>query len=112
MNKAKELRNNTLLQVNLDRILFNQDLSEKTREMRILKVYGYSDEYKIGDVCMLLGFKANAPTVFTTHKVDNDYGIVYYYTMEGIEDSIKIDQIIKIDVYLPIKKLDESSTSN
>lgn len=59
--------------------------------------------FTIGDVCIRTdnGVKPNEPRVFTTHKVDMEWGVVYYYNSEGKENSIGIAYVdrIKIIIY-------------
>jgi hypothetical protein len=38
------------------------------------------------------------PRVFTTHKTDMDWGVVYYYKLDGTEESIGISYINKINI--------------
>jgi hypothetical protein len=52
--------------------------------------------YNIGDVCIMINPKEDAPKVFKTHKVDNDFGVVYYYKLNGVEETIGFAYIKKI----------------
>jgi predicted amino acid racemase len=45
-----------------------------------------SDNYQVGDVCIFRKAEEGHPRVFTTHKVDMDYGLVYYYKLDGVEE--------------------------
>lgn len=53
--------------------------------------------FKVGDVCIRTdnGIAPNEPKVFTTHKVDMEWGVVYYYNFEGKENSIGIAYVEK-----------------
>jgi hypothetical protein len=55
--------------------------------------------YKVGDVCIRTDndIKKDEPIVFTTHKVDMDRGVVYYYKLNGVEDSIGISYLEAFD---------------
>ena len=55
-----------------------------------------SDNYQLGDICMFKKAEEGHPRVFTTHKVDMYYGIVYYYKFDGVEESIGISYIKKL----------------
>ena len=55
-----------------------------------------SENYKVGDVCQFKKSEKGHPIVFTTHKVDNDYGVVYYYMLDGTEESIGTSYIKKL----------------
>jgi hypothetical protein len=57
-----------------------------------------SDNYQVGDVCIFKKEEEGHPRVFTTHKVDMDYGVVYYYKLDGVEESIGISYIKKINL--------------
>lgn len=48
-----------------------------------------SEEIHVGDVLVSDRFKSseNFPYIFRTHKVDNEFGVVYY-KYKGIEDTI------------------------
>ena len=56
----------------------------KTQEKIINK------NYRVGDVCIRTDndIKEDEPKVFTTYKVDMDRGVVYYYKLNGVEESI------------------------
>jgi len=56
---------------------------------------GIHNNYKVGDVCVRTDnrIEEDEPQVFTTHKVDMDWGVVYYYKFNGIEESIGIASI-------------------
>jgi len=58
--------------------------SMKTQEKIINK------DYRVGDVCIRTDndIKEDEPKVFTTHKVDMARGVVYYYKLNGVEESI------------------------
>lgn len=53
--------------------------------------------FNIGDVCIRTDndVEPNEPRVFTTHKVDMEWGVVYYYNFEGKENSIGIAYVKK-----------------
>jgi hypothetical protein len=55
-----------------------------------------SDNYQLGDICMFKKAEEGHPRVFTTHKVDMDCGVVYYYKLDGVEESIGISYIKKL----------------
>ena len=55
----------------------------------------FVDNYQVGDVCMFLQPEDDSPRVFTTHKVDMDWGVVYYYKLNGVEETIGISYIKK-----------------
>lgn len=57
-----------------------------------------SDNYQVGDVCKFKKEEEGHPKVFTTHKVDMDYGVVYYYKLDGVEESIGTSYINKINL--------------
>jgi hypothetical protein len=57
-----------------------------------------SDNYQVGDVCMLKEPEEGHPIVFTTHRVDMDRGVVYYYKLNGIEESIGISNIKRVNI--------------
>jgi hypothetical protein len=57
-----------------------------------------SDNYQLGDVCMFKKSEEGHPRVFTTHKVDMNYGVVYYYKLDGVEESIGTSYINKINL--------------
>ena len=57
-----------------------------------------SDDYQVGDVCIFKKVEEGHPRVFTTHKVDMDYGVVYYYKLDGVEESIGTSYINKINL--------------
>jgi hypothetical protein len=48
-----------------------------------------NENFCVGDVLISDRFKGagNFPRIFRTHKVDNDFGVVYY-KYKGIEDTI------------------------
>ena len=54
------------------------------------------ETYYIGDVCIMENPNEDDPKVFTTHKVDNDWGVVYYYKLNGVEETIGISYIKKL----------------
>lgn len=54
------------------------------------------ETYNVGDVCIMLSPNKDEPKVFTTHKVDNEFGVVYYYKLNGIEETIGISNIEKL----------------
>ena len=54
------------------------------------------EKYYIGDVCIMENPNVDDPKVFTTHKVDNDWGVVYYYKLNGVEETIGISYIKKL----------------
>lgn len=54
------------------------------------------ETYYIGDVCIMGNPNEYDPKVFTTHKVDNDWGVVYYYKLNGVEETIGISYIKKL----------------
>lgn len=56
------------------------------------------DDYKVGDICQFIKSEEGHPRVFTTHKVDMNWGVVYYYKMNGVEESIGISYIKKINL--------------
>jgi len=56
------------------------------------------DNYQVGDVCIFRKVEEGHPRVFTTHKVDMDYGVVYYYKLDGVEESIGTSYIKKINL--------------
>ena len=56
------------------------------------------ETYYIGDVCIMENPNESDPKVFTTHKVDNDWGVVYYYNLNGVEETIGISYIKKLKV--------------
>ena len=68
-----------------------------TRTMKV-ETSEFIDNYQVGDVCMFKKSEEGHPSVFTTHKVDMDYGVVYYYKLDGIEESIGISYIKKINI--------------
>ena len=49
--------------------------------------------YNIGDNIRIINPTENQPKLFTTHKVDNNFGVVYYYQLDGIEESIGFSYI-------------------
>lgn len=51
--------------------------------------------YNIGDNIRIINPTENQPKLFTTHKVDNDFGVVYYYQLDGKEESIGFSYIKK-----------------
>jgi hypothetical protein len=51
--------------------------------------------YNIGDVCIMINPNEDDPKVFKTHKVDNDFGVVYYYKLNGVEETIGFSYIKK-----------------
>ena len=51
--------------------------------------------YNIGDSIRIINPTENQPKLFTTHKVDNDFGVVYYYQLDGKEESIGFSYIKK-----------------
>jgi len=73
--------------------------------------------YNIGDNIRIINPTENQPKLFTTHKVDNNFGVVYYYQLDGKEESIGFSYIKKEEPkqetleeaswkYNPLKKLD------
>jgi hypothetical protein len=73
--------------------------------------------YNIGDSIRIINPTENQPKLFTTHKVDNDFGVVYYYQLDGKEESIGFSYIKKEEPkqqtleeaswkHNPLKKLD------
>ncbi len=56
------------------------------------------ETYYIGDVCIMENPNEDDPKVFTTHKVDNDWGVVYYYKLNGVEEAIGISYIKKLKI--------------
>jgi hypothetical protein len=56
------------------------------------------ENYKVGDVCAFLEAEEDSPRVFTTHKVDMDFGVVYYYKLNGVEETIGISNIRKLKI--------------
>jgi hypothetical protein len=55
-----------------------------------------SANYQVGDVCQFKKSEEGHPIIFTTHKVDMDYGVVYYYRLDGTEESIGTSYIKKV----------------
>ena len=51
--------------------------------------------YNIGDNIRIINPNENQPKLFTTHKVDNNFGVVYYYQLDGKEESIGFSYIKK-----------------
>jgi hypothetical protein len=51
--------------------------------------------YNIGDVCIMINPNEDDPKVFKTHKVDNDFGVVYYFKLNGVEETIGFSYIKK-----------------
>jgi hypothetical protein len=51
--------------------------------------------YNIGDNIRIINPTENQPKLFTTHKVDNNFGVVYYYQLDGKEESIGFSYIKK-----------------
>ena len=53
--------------------------------------------YQVGDLLMLISIPMHLqPTIFRTHKVDNEWGVVYYYGYDGVEQSIGVSYVKKI----------------
>ena len=53
--------------------------------------------YEVGDLLMVTLIPTHLqPTIFRTHKVDNEWGVVYYYGYDGIEESIGVVYVKKI----------------
>ena len=65
-------------------------------EMTAVDTSEISENYKVGDVCQFKKSEKGHPIVFTTHKVDNVYGVVYYYMLDGTEESIGTSYIKKL----------------
>ena len=63
-----------------------------------IETNGTQEIYNVGDICMIDNPNINQPKVFTTHKVDNDWGVVYYYQLNGIEETIGISYITKLNL--------------
>lgn len=63
-----------------------------------IETSGFVDDYQVGDVCMFKELEEGHPRVFTAHKVDIDCGVVYYYKLNGVEESIGISNIKKINL--------------
>jgi hypothetical protein len=57
-----------------------------------------SANYQVGDVCQFRKSEEGHPIIFTTHKVDNDYGVVYYYMLDGTEECIGTSYIKKVTI--------------
>jgi hypothetical protein len=54
---------------------------------------------KVGDLLMLtLIPEPLQPTIFRTHKVDNEWGVVYYYRYDGVEQSIGMAYVKKVSI--------------
>lgn len=51
--------------------------------------------YNIGDNIIIINPTENQPKSFKTHKVDNNFGVVYYYQLDGKEESIGFSYIKK-----------------
>lgn len=66
--------------------------------METLEQNGFIDNYEVGDVCIFREPEDDSPRVFTTHKVDMDFGVVYYYKLNGIEETIGISYIRKLNI--------------
>lgn len=62
----------------------------------MIETSGTLEIYNIGDVCIMESPDKDDPKVFTTHKVDNDWGVVYYYKLNGVEETIGIANIKKL----------------
>jgi hypothetical protein len=56
------------------------------------------ETYNIGDVCIMERPDEDDPKVFTTHKVDNDWGVVYFYKLNGVEETIGVSYIKKLNL--------------
>ena len=63
-----------------------------------METSGFVDDYQIGDVRMFKEPEEDSPRVFTTHKVDMDWGVVYFYKLNGVEESIGISNIKKLNL--------------
>lgn len=66
--------------------------------METLEQNGFIDNYEVGDVCIFVEPEEDSPRVFTTHRVDMDFGVVYYYKLNGIEETIGISYIRKVNI--------------
>ena len=66
--------------------------------METLEQNGFIDNYEVGDVCIFVKPEEDSPRVFTTHRVDMDFGVVYYYKLNGIEETIGISYIRKLNI--------------
>ena len=64
--------------------------------MTVVQTSEISANYQVGDVCQFRKSKEGHPIIFTTHKVDNDYGVVYYYMLDGTEESVGTSYIEKV----------------
>jgi hypothetical protein len=53
--------------------------------------------YNIGDVIEIINPTKNQPKLFKTHKVDIDFGVVYYYELNGKEETIGFSYIKKVE---------------
>jgi hypothetical protein len=58
-----------------------------------------SNTYNVGDIIRIICPYPGRPEVFMTHKVDNDYGVVYYYRLDGKEETIGFNYIEKERMY-------------
>ena len=58
----------------------------------------FVDDYQVGDICMFIEPEEDSPRVFTTHKVDMEFGVVYYYKLNGVEETIGISNILRINL--------------
>lgn len=66
--------------------------------METLQQNGFISDYKVGDVCIFVEPEEGHPRVFTTHKVDMNWGVVYYYKLNGVEETIGISYIKKLNL--------------
>jgi hypothetical protein len=73
-------------------------VERKRMNQNKMKQSEISDNYQVGDVCQFKKAEEGHPRVFTTHKVDMDYGVVYYYKLDGVEESIGTSYIKKINL--------------
>jgi hypothetical protein len=74
-----------------DRVLYNVVFPQEEPKQETLEPIVYN----IGDNIRIINPTENQPKLFTTHKVDNNFGVVYYYQLDGKEESIGFSYIKK-----------------
>jgi hypothetical protein len=70
-------------------------IKEKLDENEPKQVSEKQVMYNIGDVIEIINPTKNQPKLFKTHKVDIDFGVVYYYQLNGKEETIGFSYIKK-----------------
>jgi len=85
--------------IDMERVIHDKNLGVyklKTEGKTEVETSEFVDDYRVGDVCIFKNPEGGHPRVFTTHKADMDRGVVYYYKLDGVEESIGISYIKKI----------------